>query len=131
MSEHEYRVVVTREGDAWLAEVPSLPPAHTDARNLTTLDRYVREVIVLAADLPDNVMDELQLDWEFHTGDTEMDEELAALRRHRTDADRLRSAVELETSEAARRLQRRGFSVRDTGTLLGVSPARAQQLLAS
>ena len=48
-----YRVMATREDDAWLADVPELPGAHTFARTLPALDKAVREVIVLAADLPD------------------------------------------------------------------------------
>ena len=50
-SEPTYHVVVTREDGSWLADVPELAGAHTDARNLPTPDRYVREVIVLAAGL--------------------------------------------------------------------------------
>lgn len=46
-----YPVEVTREGDAWIANVAGLPGAHTYAKNLEVLDKYVREVVVLAADL--------------------------------------------------------------------------------
>jgi predicted RNase H-like HicB family nuclease len=63
-----YRVVVTREGDNWLAEVPELQGAHTFARSLGALDQYVREVIVLAADLPDEAMPGLELEWELPSG---------------------------------------------------------------
>lgn len=47
-----YGVHVTREGHQWLAEVPGLEGTQTYAPNLTALDRYVREIIVLAEDLP-------------------------------------------------------------------------------
>lgn len=63
-----YHVTVTREGEDWLADVPGLQGAHTFARDLPSLDRYVREVIVLAADLPDAAADDLSLTWEFHAG---------------------------------------------------------------
>src|SRR5690348_2206131 len=53
MTEHAYRVVVTREDGAWLADIPELAGAHTYARTLPALDRAVREVIVMAADRPD------------------------------------------------------------------------------
>ena len=56
MSGDTYRVVVTREDGHWLADVPSLEGAHTYARSLPTLDQAVREVVVLAADLPDEAM---------------------------------------------------------------------------
>jgi len=37
-----YTVHVTREGDIWLADVPSVPGAHTFARSLEGLARSVR-----------------------------------------------------------------------------------------
>ena len=61
MSERIYRVVVTREGDAWLADVPDVPGAHTWARNLLGLDGAVREVIALVEDLPDGAEPNLRL----------------------------------------------------------------------
>ncbi|MDQ2874318.1 MAG: hypothetical protein M3Y33_05715 [Actinomycetota bacterium] len=62
MSEHWYRVVVTREDGHWLADVPELDGAHTYARSFPALDRAVREVVVLAAGLPDEAMPGLALD---------------------------------------------------------------------
>jgi len=67
VSEHIYRVVVTREDDHWLADVPELQGAHTYARSLPALDQAVREVVVLAADLPDAAMPEIVLDYDHHT----------------------------------------------------------------
>jgi hypothetical protein len=125
-----YRVVVTKEGDDWLADVQDLAGAHTFARNLESLDRFVREVIVLAADLPDDAMPGLDLEWEYSTGDEALDGLLAHLRAERRQMDALRALVERETEEFARRVSAR-FSVRDSAALLGVSRARAQQLLAS
>lgn len=63
------QVVVTREDGAWLADVPSLPGAHTWSRTLTGLDQAVREVVVLAVDLPDDEIPHVRLDYVFHTGD--------------------------------------------------------------
>jgi hypothetical protein len=47
-----YRVVVTRDDTRWLAEVPELSGAHACAGPLRTLDRDVREAVVMAAELP-------------------------------------------------------------------------------
>lgn len=58
MSQRTFRVVVTREDGQWLADVPGLTGAHTYARSLPSLDQAVREVVVLAADLPDEAMPE-------------------------------------------------------------------------
>ena len=54
-----YAVLVTRDGDSWLADVPSVPGAHTFARSLEGLARSVREVVVLMDDLPDGAAVEL------------------------------------------------------------------------
>jgi predicted RNase H-like HicB family nuclease len=81
MSDHAYRVVVTRDDSHWLADVPELQGAHTYARSLPTLDQAVREVIVLAADLPDEAMPELVLDYDYHTGDPELDTTALEVRR--------------------------------------------------
>jgi predicted RNase H-like HicB family nuclease len=62
VSERTYPVVVTREGDAWLADVPDLPGAHTWAKNLPGLDRSVREVIALVEDLPEGAETRLSFD---------------------------------------------------------------------
>lgn len=128
MNERTYLVEVTREGDDWLADVPSLPGAHTFARNLETLGRYIREVIVLAADLPDEAAESLDLDLVIHTGDAELDEQLDALRRDRQRLSAERRHVEEATAGLAGELSRAGFSVRDVAALTGVSRARAQQL---
>jgi hypothetical protein len=129
VSERSYHVIVHRDGEDWLADVDGLPAAHTDARNLTTLDSYVREVIVLAEDLPDDAAPGLRLGWEYHTGDAVLDKELATLREDRQRLEQFRSAVEALTAEFAHRLKLDCFSVRDVSALLGVSRARAQQLV--
>ena len=56
-----YQVVITREGDDWLADVPSVPGAHTFARSLTALVKAAGEVIVLMDDLDDDARPELEL----------------------------------------------------------------------
>jgi hypothetical protein len=130
MSDRAYRVVVTREDPHWLADVPELQGAHTYARSLPTLDQAVREVIVLAADLPDEAMPELVLDYDYHTGDPELDTTALEVRRLRQQADELAATATARTGQAAARLVARGLSVRDAAALLGVSPQRVSQLTA-
>jgi hypothetical protein len=79
MTKLVYRVTVTREGDAWPAEVPGLAGGHTYARTLAALDKAVREVIVLAVDLPDEAMGDLTITWDYHTGDDAVDEQTARI----------------------------------------------------
>jgi len=126
-----YRVRVTRDVDgSWLADVPDLQGAHTFARTLPRLDQYVREVIVLAADLPEAAMPDLDLVWEVDSGDPELDGALAAVRDTRRQVAETLEWLERSTAAGATDLGARGYSVRDAAVLLGVSPARAGQLMA-
>jgi DNA-binding NarL/FixJ family response regulator len=130
MSRRAFRVVVTREDGQWLADVPELLGAHTYARSLPSLDQAVREVVVLAADLPDEAMPELVLDYDYHTGDPELDATALEVRRLRRQADGLAATATARTSRAAAQLVARGLSVRDVAALLGISPQRVSQLTA-
>lgn len=130
VSDQSYRVVVTREDSYWLADIPELQGAHTYARNLPALDQAVREVIVLAADLPDEAMPELVIDYHYHTGDPELDTTAVEVRRLRQQANELAATAAAQTEQAAIRLVARGLSVRDAAALLGISPQRVSQLTA-
>jgi len=130
VSEGAYGVVVTRENGHWLADVPELAGAHTYARSLPALDHAVREVIVLAADLPDEAMPGLVLDYRYDTGDPDLDATALEVRRQRRQADELAAAVTARTGEVAAQLVARGLSVRDVAALLGISPQRVSQLTA-
>lgn len=130
MSEGCYGVVVTREDGHWLADVPELAGAHTYARSLPALDQAVREVIVLAADLPDEAMPGLVLDYSYDTGDPDLDATALEVRRLRRQADELAAAVTARTGEVAAQLVARGLSVRDVAALLGISPQRVSQITA-
>lgn len=107
--QQRYRVRVSREGSAWLADVPDLDGAHTFARSLTGLDRAVREVIVLADDLPDEAMPDLVLDCDYRTGDPDLDAAAAEVRALRNQADRLATAA-----TPAQPKQRRNLSTTDS-----------------
>ncbi len=130
MNSGTYRVVITREGGLWLADVPSLEGAHTYARSLPGLDQAVREVVVLAADLPDEAMPGLVLDYDYRTGDSNLDATAREVRQLRRQADELAAAAAARTGEAAVELVSRGLSVRDVAALLGISPQRVSQLTA-
>lgn len=127
-SDATYRVVVTREDDAWLAEIPDLQGAHTYARTLPALDKAVREVLVLAADLSDDALDSVELDWAFHTGNPELDDEAARVRALRVHAEQAMSEAAERTANLAQRLVRNGTSVRDVAALLGISAQRVSQV---
>jgi DNA-directed RNA polymerase specialized sigma24 family protein len=127
MTSHRWRVEVTREDGHWLADVRGLEGAHTYAPNLTALDKYVREVIILAADLPDDAASELEIDYRYDVDDDAVLEALA-LQAKRRELEVATAELQRSTREVAKELAAHGFSVRDAGPLLGVSPGRISQV---
>ena len=128
MSQQAYRVVVTREDGQWLADVPDLEGTHTHARTLRALDRAVREAVVLGADLPDDALDQLVLDYDYRSGGPQLDADAAALRRRRTELTGLADEVEERTRELGSRGVGAGLPLRDVAVLLGVSHQRVAQV---
>jgi len=121
-----YEVIVTREDGAWLADVPTVPGAHTFARSLSGLAKSVREVIILMADLADDVRPELTFTYQVSDG---VLKEAVAVGRERRQARQLEESLMAHTSAAVARLAREGYSVRDAAALLDLTPGRVSQLL--
>lgn len=123
-----YNVDVTREGDAWLADVGNLPGAHTWAKNLTRLKANVVEVIRLVEDVPDEAPDPQTL-FQFSgvSGTFEAAAQLGVRRRELDDATR---TVVAQSTRVARTLAAEGWSVRDISGALQITPGRVSQLLA-
>jgi len=122
-----YRVNVTRERDAWLADVPDVPGAHTFARSLSALQRSVREVIVLMTARPDDALDDFDLDLRYEIGDSSA--AVAAARRARVEAEQAERASAEAIRQAVAELPA-SLSVRDVAALLGVSYQRVAQVRA-
>jgi hypothetical protein len=109
------RVLVTREGRGWRAEIADRS-IQRRARTLYTLDRRVRGLLVPG-----------WVDYDFHTGDAELDRLVAGVRAARRTAqvaeERARGLTERVIARAP------GLSVRDLGVLLELSHQRVHQLL--
>jgi predicted RNase H-like HicB family nuclease len=123
-----YRVVVTRDGSNWLADVPDVEGVHTFARTLAGLEREVREAIAVVLDLPEGGEAALELTWELHTGDDDLDTQTTALRLERRRLAQAERDLADRTAAMARRLRQEHWSVRDVAALLGVSPQRVSQV---
>jgi hypothetical protein len=125
-----YHVRVRRDPEDarfWLATVDGLDTLHPSARSLSTLRKHVLDVIVLAAELPDDA--DPDIDWTYETGDDETDAALLALRTRRASLEQELAQVTAKTEEYARDLVlRRHMPVREAAALLGISPARVGQL---
>ena len=129
MTDKTYRVVVTHENGAWLADVPDLAGAHTYARNIPSLQRAVRELIALVEDMPDGAEDDLHVDYDYRIGIPEVEAETRQLRADRERIRREDDELARRTDAAAKALvERYKFSVRDAAALTGVSKQRISQL---
>jgi predicted RNase H-like HicB family nuclease len=122
-----YHVVVTRDGDGWMADVDAIPGTHTWAKTLRALDRNIREVIGMVEDLPRSAEPGLDLDIEYRTGDPDLDSRSSQLRARRREIERNAAEVASETRELAGQLSGQ-LPVSDTAVLLGVSKGRVTQL---
>ena len=119
-----YIVNVSREGDAWLADVPAVPGAHTYAHSLEGLTKAVREVVILMDDLPED--HPVVLDFHYDVAD-ELVIEAEQLRRLREDIGRREAELVAETARLAASLTSH-YSVRDTAAMLGITPGRVSQV---
>ncbi|MGA8114033.1 MAG: hypothetical protein WCA46_10260 [Actinocatenispora sp.] len=128
MSTKTYRVVVTRENDAWLADATDVPGTHTWAKNLPGLDHAIREAIAMAEDLPEGAEPDLSLDYEYRTGDASVDALTSEMRTERAELHAAEQRLAKRTRDAAVHLTRRGMSVRDVAVLLQVSAQRISQV---
>jgi predicted RNase H-like HicB family nuclease len=123
----KYHVVVTRDGDGWMADVPALPGTHTWAKTLRALDSNVREVIGMVEDLPRSAEAAVELEMDYRTGDPVLDERAGRLRTRRREQERAAAEIASDTFELLRRFAAQ-LSVGDAAVLLGVSKGRISQL---
>lgn len=122
-----YTVHVTREDRTWLGDVPGLTGAHTFASSLAGLDRAMREVIVLAADLPDEAEAAIDLTWDMSDVAPQA-VEAAHVARARAANDRVRRQLVDQTRRLVLDLLGQGWSARDVAVVLDLSPGRVSQL---
>jgi predicted RNase H-like HicB family nuclease len=128
-----YDVMVVREDDVWLADVPAFPGAHTYAHSLAGLRRAVREVITMFANLPDDAVDDVtafDVRWRFQLPGR-LGKEIAEASKLRSQLRDLEDTARDATARAARDLHDQGVSYRDSAEILGVSYQRVQQLVSA
>jgi predicted RNase H-like HicB family nuclease len=115
-----YTAVSRRSGGWWAISVPELKGVHSQARRLDQVERMAREAIALFLDVPPDSF-ELTVEPELPH---EVSHALAARRAAREAEQRADSATTL----AVDRLIAAGFTVRDAGRMLGLSPQRVSQI---
>lgn len=123
-----YRVMVTREGGNWLAEVPELPGAHTYARRLDALDAEVREVIAAMLDLPEGAEPTLELTYTINSGAHELDARVEKLRLVRAAIHEAERKLAQETADVTAELLANQHTMREAAFRIGVSGSRISQI---
>lgn len=113
---------VTREDGMWLADVQGLSGAHTYARSLSKLDEYVREVIVLAEDLPDEAMHDVLIEYVFDDSVDEAVRTAHELAERRKEIKRELKQLKGDTDRMIKKLRTQGYSTRDSAIVLDVTP---------
>lgn len=118
-----YRVVCRRSGGWWAISVPDLKGVHSQVRRLDQVPDMAREAIALMLDVAPETI-QVEVSPEVPSPVSEALEARRAARLAEEIADRT-------TAAAARVLLDDGFTVRDVGALLGLSPQRISQIAPS
>lgn len=119
-----YKVVCEWDGEFWFVKVPSVPGCHTQGRNLTEIQKRVREALSLF--VKDAYRAELELQFVL-PGELRALVQKARTLRERAEAAQAAATAQLQSSAAA--LAARDLSYRDIGGVLGISHQRVQQVL--
>ncbi len=115
--------VATRTGGWWAVEVPELPGLFTQARRLDQVAAVVADAARLLTDVAVEVTVRPAL-----PDDIQSAVERVLAEAAEADAAQRRAAEDVRGLVAS--LRAKGLSVRDVGTVLGVSPQRVSQLSA-
>ncbi|MEU1886994.1 type II toxin-antitoxin system HicB family antitoxin [Micromonospora sp. WMMD987] len=116
----KYTAVCVRSGKWWSISVPELRGVHSQARRLDQVEDMAREAVALMLDVsPRSFEVEVR---------PEISAEVAAARQARAKLVEAERSAERATVDAAKTLLEQGYTVRDAGSLLGISPQRVSQL---
>jgi predicted RNase H-like HicB family nuclease len=117
-----YTATCRRVGNWWAISVPELKGVHTQARRLDQVAAMTTDAIALMLDV-DPVTIEV-------TVEPELPGTVARAIEARRAARAADEAAEQATATAVRTLIGDGYTVRDAGALLGLSPQRISQIAA-
>jgi len=117
-----YTAKCTRTGNWWAISVPELPGLFSQARRLDQVEATTRDAIAVLLDVSPKSFDVVV--------QPEVPGEVTKARRARAKLVEAEQSAEKATVEAAKALVAKGYTVRDAGKLLGISPQRVSQLTA-
>ncbi|GGK53671.1 XRE family transcriptional regulator [Nocardia camponoti] len=113
----------TRSGEWWAVSVPQIPGLFTQVRRLDQIEAMVRD----AADTLGLKIGAVAINADVDYADrADLDKVRDGLRT----LEQLQAEIAARSRTLAARLRAEGLSVRDVGTLMGISPQRVSQLTA-
>ncbi|MEW2441555.1 type II toxin-antitoxin system HicB family antitoxin [Micromonospora marina] len=116
----KYTAKCVRSGDWWAITVPEIKGVFSQARRLNQVEAMAREAIALLLDVDPQSFDvDVRPD---------LPQEVTRARKARSALRKAEETAEEATVTAARALLEKGYTVRDAGALLGISPQRVSQL---
>ena len=118
-----YTALVSRDGRSWHVEVPEIDRV-TQARNLNEVDLMARDLVAIMTGVEP---DSFELDVRIQLPDS-VRAHLSEVERARHAEAEARSHAATELRAAAAELKNAGLSVRELGSVLGISYQRASQL---
>jgi|SRR5688572_12690519 len=121
-----FDVIVERDSGSWYVRVPDVN-GYAPTRTLRGASATARDLITHVTGRAGNTFG-LRLEWVLPT---EVQAHLDAAQRLRHEQERVNTAAASEVRLAARGMAAAGMSMRDIGTVLGVSHQRAHQFLAT
>jgi predicted RNase H-like HicB family nuclease len=115
-----YTAVCQRSGNWWSISVPEIKGLHSQARRLDQVEEMARDAIALMLDVPaESFAVEVR---------PELPPAAARAVEARRAAKEAAKEAEEGTTQAVRVLLGEGFTVRDIGAMLGLSPQRISQI---
>jgi predicted RNase H-like HicB family nuclease len=115
-----YTAVCVRSGDWWAIRVPELKGVHSQTKRLAQVEAMARDAVALFLDVdPNSFAVQVQ---------PEVPVEVSEAVQARGAAKAADELAERATRRAALLLLEKGYSVRDVGSLLGLSPQRISQI---
>jgi len=124
-----YQVQVSRDDEWWMIAIPELDGL-TQARRYCDIDHMARSYIAVTLDVDKASFDiDIAVDCVGQvSGIATIVDDIA---RHRTQAAQLTQQATIESRELAKQLSASDVTVRDIGSIMGISYQRAQQLIAA
>jgi DNA-directed RNA polymerase specialized sigma subunit len=121
-----YRVIAERHDKWWLLEVPEIPGTFSQVRRLDQVDEWIRDAISLMLEIPE---DSFNIDLDVRLPKDEL-AELRAVKAAQKAVTQAQEESSTRTKSLVAKLKDEGLTVRDIGTMLGVSYQRVSQLSA-